>query len=181
MTSPFLLLPRSCPTRRRWSVLAALHDVSAPPCKGGPRGTASAGTEPLAGPRLCSALRGWICHCLRMRGWAASRALGQGPGLGENVIPLSVLRILASRASVGGNEAASHTSGHTHLGEAPGLPYQRLLEAPAVLLWFSEWRLLCCPGKSVCIRMLGDASVWAFVDLVQRQLWAQWCSFHRGR
>ena len=64
--------------------------------------------------------------------------------------------------------------------EAGGLPYRWPLVAPAVLLWFPEQRLPCITGKSVCIRMLGDASVLAFADLVQRQLWAHWCFSRSG-
>lgn len=137
MTSPFLLLPRSCPTRRRWSVLAALHDVSAPPCKGGPRGTASAGTEPLAGPRLCSALRGWICHCLRMRGWAASQGSWPGAWAWRKCDPSQCPQDLGIQSLCRGERGSvTHVGPHPSWGSpgaavsaAPGGP-----SSPAVVL-----------------------------------------------
>lgn len=109
---------------------------------------------------------------MRTRGWAASSALGRGPGLSTNVIPLS-LRAPGTQSRVRRERHRAHTLAQKCLGEAmatsavPRRPV-RPTAAPG-----AQGSSGLSPGwREICLhRTLGDTLV-VLVDLVQGHLHA---------
>lgn len=144
-----------------------------------PQGMLSAGRNRRQGPACAPCFEAGSV-IVRMRGWAASQGSWPGAWAWQKCDPSQCPQDLGTQSLCQGGMRQCHTPVYPRPGEAGGLPHRWPLVAPAVLLWFPEQRLPCITGKLVCIRMLGDASVLAFADLVQRQLWAHWCSSRSG-